>query len=445
MKNINKIYKKCWALLLLTGFVALALNFSSCDDNSKGGSNTPMVINNVYLEDASSSVTDRLVTFGRLGQTVRLEGSGFNGVQKVYFNGVASTFNTALMTDNNLWVQIPSKDVPIIDAAPDVHNTIILEKGDTKYSYAFEIMAAAPTITNISHSMPQAGDVITLTGTNLQGITQVTFPGNLPGTNITSDDENGTWCQVTVPNIGDNSGSILVVGANGGTYSQACFNYKKGLFHNFDDVQNFNWGQGVDNTALTDVVPATTPLPNEPKSQGGYQVFNASANLAANDVQKFWLNTAPIVSAMSTLPASLTTDQCGIQMDIYVDGAWNSGLIRYVMADGYGNDKYCMLYQPIYPNGTAMDASLFVNPGCWFTITLPFSLSADFVGKTLGDVIAQMNQAKYLQTGPFLENSGIKNGDAVVFAPVTATEKIYFDNIRIVPLTTPTYSDFPDE
>lgn len=144
---------------------------------------------------------------------------------------------------------------------------------------------------------------------------------------------------------------------------------------------------------------------------------------------------------MNNIDASTSTDQCAIQMDIYVEGVWNSGIIRFVMADGWGNSRYCMLYQPVYPNGTSYDATAFVNPNCWFTITLPFSLSNDFTGKTLGDVIAQMAQASYKQSGPFFENSGIQN----VFDPVVATQKIYFDNIRIVPLATPTYSDFPDE
>ena len=441
MKNIsiNIIYKNGWSLLLLTCLSAFVLSLSSCKDDNEGSSTEPMVINKVYLEDASSSVPDREVTFGRLGQTLRLEGSGFTGIQKVYFNGVSSVFNTALMTNNNLWVQIPSKDVPIIDADPDVHNTIILEKGGTKYTYSFDVMAASPTVTNISHSMPQAGDVITLTGTNLQGITQVTFPGNIAGTNITSDDVDGKWCQVTVPSGITKSGAILVVGANGGAYSPACFNYKEGLLYNFDDLtSNWAWGQNIDNSATTAMIPTSG---SGPKSQGGYGIFNADGNLGGGSDQRFWLNSDNVMPVMSTLSGSLLVDQCGIQMDIYVEGTWNSGVIRYVMADGWGSTRYCMLYQPIYPDGTSVDPKAFVNPGCWFTITFPFSLSSDFTGKTLGDVITQMSIATYHQTGPWFENSGIKD----VFDPVAATEKIYFDNIRIVPLTTPTYSDFPDE
>ncbi|MCL1943877.1 MAG: glycan-binding surface protein [Candidatus Azobacteroides sp.] len=435
MKNIA--YKNIGSLFVLITLFLVAWGGSSCKDDDDG-SNSPATITKVYLEDAKSSVTDREVAFARIGQLLRLEGSGFTGVQKVYFNGKSATFNPALATDNNLFVQIPD-GTPIIDAAPDVLNTIIMEKGGTQYEHPFEIRAAAPAITSISHTMPQAGDVITIYGTGLQGVKQVLFPGNIEGTNITSDNEDGRWCLVTVPAGITTSGSITVIGANGGAYSPAYFNYKEGLLHNFDDVQNYNWGSGIDNTALTAVIPSSAG--NSPKSQGGYQCFNADGNLAAGNVQKFWLNSSPVMDIMGKLPASTPTDQCGIQMDIYVDGAWNSGIIRYVAADGWGNDRYCMLYQPVYPNGTSYNATAFVNPGCWFTITLPFSLSADFTDKTLGDVIAQMGQASYMQTGPFFENSGIKD----VFDPVAATEKIYFDNIRIVPLSAPAYSDFPDE
>jgi hypothetical protein len=438
MKNI--VHINIWPLLLITGIFVFTLSLNSCKDDDNGtGNNNPIVISKVYLEDARSTVPDREVTFGRIGQVLRLEGSGLEGVRKVYINGYSATFNPALMTDNNIWVQIP-RGTPIMDAEDDVRNTIILEKGDNnKFSYSFEIRDAAPSITSISHTMPQAGDVITIYGNGLQGITGIIFPGNVTVTDgIVSDDEEGKYCIVTVPaGVSDNGGSITLIGANGGAYSPACFNYKKGLLHNFDDVQNYSWGSGVDNDALTDVIPSSGSLP---KSQGKYQVFNANGNLAANGDQRFWLNSTAVMAIMGNIPASTTTGQCGIQMDIYVEGTWNSGLIRFAMADGWGVSRYSMLYQPVYLNGTTYDAAAFVNPGCWFTITLPFNNSADFEGKTIGDVIEQMGQATYKQAGPWFENSGIKD----VFDPVAATEKIYFDNIRVVPLNAPAYSDFPE-
>ncbi len=42
------------------------------------------------------------------------------------------------------------------------------------------------TITSVSNENGIAGTTITINGTNLIGITQVIFPGNIQGTNITS-------------------------------------------------------------------------------------------------------------------------------------------------------------------------------------------------------------------------------------------------------------------
>ena len=426
----NKILNKLWALAM----VIILIAYTACEKTTDNSG--PATIQKVYLENAQSSVPDREVTFARLGQVIRLEGSGFEGITKVLINGESCYFNPVFVTDNSMIVQI-SSDVPTSSAPEDVKNTIVLFKGNNGYSYPFEIRAAAPSITAVSHTMPVAGDEITITGTGLQGVTQVIFPGDIEASTFSSDDEDGKWVKVTIPDGITESGSITVISANGGAYSSACFNYKEGLVHNFDDIQNYSWGSGVDNTALT----ATLPASGNCKSQGGYQVFNKDANLGANSDQRFWLNSTSIFDNITNfIPGSTAAADCGMQMDIYVEGAWNSGIIRFVMADGSGSSRYCMIYQPVYVGG-AYNPDAFVNPGCWFTITLPFDLSDDYNGKTLDDVVASMSVASYKQAGPWFENSGISG----VFDPVQATEKVYFDNIRFVPLTTPTYSDFPEE
>jgi hypothetical protein len=286
--------------------------------------------------------------------------------------------------------------------------------------------------------MAQAGELIVLTGTGLYGVSDVIFPGGVHATEFISDEEDGKWCNVVVPTDVTESGSITFIGINGGAYTAPDFNYKEGLIHNFDDIQNYSWGSNIDNEAETASVPTSG---NQPKSQGGYQIFNASGNTAASGDQRFWLNSTAIYSTITNhISGSTSAADCGIQFDVYIEGAWNSGIIRFVMADGSGSSRYCMLYQPVYING-AYSPEALVNPGCWFTVTLPFSLSSDYKDKTLDDVVASMSAANYKQAGPWFENSGITD----VFDPVVATQKIYFDNIRFVPLAIPEYSDFPDD
>jgi hypothetical protein len=433
MKNL--INKNSWIIVALISVAFLG----SCKEDDNDNLSTPINIKQVYLENAQSSVKDRPVDFARLGQVIRLEGSGFAGLQKVFVNGESLYFNPVFVTDNSMVFQI-SSDVPTIDAPENVRNTICLVKGNQEYVYNFDIRAAAPSITNVSHTLAQSGEEITLTGTSLQEVEDVIFPGNIHATTFSSDNVNGKWCNVIVPEGINTSGFITFIGANGGAYSAPYFNYKEGLIHNFDDVQNYSWGSGIDNTALTDNLPVDAG--NLPKSQGSYQAFNKTGNLAANSDQRFWLNSTAIFGTITNyISGSTAAADCGIQFDVYVEGAWNSGVIRFVMADGSGASRYCMLYRPVYLNGTTYDAAAFVNPGCWFTVTLPFELSADYKGKTLDNVVASMSAASYKQAGPWFENSGITD----VFDPVPATEKVYFDNIRFVPLAAPEYSDFPEE
>ncbi len=63
-----------------------------------------------------------------------------------------------------------------------------------------------------------------------------------------------------------------------------------------------------------------------------------------------------------------------------------------------------MIYRPWYVNEKIIQ---FENPGCWFTITLPFSLSEDYNGKTFGDVVTSMANASYKQAGPWFHNIGV--------------------------------------
>ena len=434
MKKFNIKY-----VLLFIGLFATAFLFNSCEDKNGDGSNTPITIKRIFLQNAQSTVPDREVDFVRLGQVIRLEGSGFVGVTKVFVNGKSNSFNPVFVTDNSMLLQV-SNDVPIMEAADDVRNTIQLFKNENNIiTHSFEIRAAAPSITNISHTMAQAGDEIIISGKGMQEITQILFPGDIEATEFSSDDEEGTWVKVTVPAGISTSGAITIIGANGGVYSAPYFNYKEGLFHNFDNVDNYQWGSGIDNVALTAVIPD-----KKPQSQGGYQVFNATGSFAANSDQRFWLNSTNLMPIMSIIPGATSTDDCGIQIDLFVEGEWNSGIIRFVMGDGWGTSRYCMVYQPVYVNDK-LDKAAFVNPGVWYTITLPFGTSADFKGKTLDDVLAIMASASYQQSGPWFENTGITVGEDAVFEPVPATQKVYFDNIRIVPLKADEYSDFPDE
>ena len=83
MKSL--IYKNSMkAFGLLVSLLICSCSFVSCDDDDDNGGSSVMNITGIYLEDAKSNVPDRLVDFARLGQLIRIEGEGFNGLKKVY-------------------------------------------------------------------------------------------------------------------------------------------------------------------------------------------------------------------------------------------------------------------------------------------------------------------------------------------------------------------------
>lgn len=417
--------------------------FYACEDengDSKKNSKAPE-IHRVFLQDANSKVPDREVAFARLSQTIRLEGENFVGLTKVLINGYSCYFNPVFVSNKSMVVQI-NRNVPTADVADNVKNTIRLEKGNQFVVYNFEIRAAAPSITRISHTLPQAGEEITIYGTGLADITKIIFPGNIEVTEgITFDGKDGRWCTVTVPAGINESGSILVLGVNGGAYSPAYFNFKEGVVHDFDNVNNHAWNRGAVSNDLSALIPTTG---NGPKSQGKYRSLNTAGRTVAAGVpedaayfarQNMWEDQLnPLI------PGNTPADEVAIQMDIYVDGEWNSGYIRMVAADGWGSNRYCMLYAPWESIGRRIP---FENPGCWYTVTFPFSDSKDFEASTFADILAQVQIAvtdKYNQWGPWLCNDDFNDVEA---EPTNVV--IYFDNLRVVPLTTPTYSDFADE
>ena len=74
--KVEKVLKGLVPLMLL----ALVPSLTACSDDEDSQSTT-MTINKIYLEttDAEDENYDREVDFARLGQTLRIEGSGFTG------------------------------------------------------------------------------------------------------------------------------------------------------------------------------------------------------------------------------------------------------------------------------------------------------------------------------------------------------------------------------
>nr|WP_321450877.1 glycan-binding surface protein [uncultured Carboxylicivirga sp.] len=469
MKNKRK-YINRWMSLAFMGVMTLMLLFTSCEDDSTYSG--PITISKVYLQDATSSVPDREVEFARLGQLIRIEGSGFTDLKRVYINGASMYFNPVMVSDNSMLVAV-SRETPIIDADPEVRNTIRLANDGSEAKIDFEIRAAAPTITNISHTLPLPGEMITVYGTGLLEVDRVVFPGDVEVTTGITSDEEGEFFTVAMPEgVSAEGGSIFIDCANGGAYSPAYFNFKPGVILDFDGngSQGF-WSWSEDGSMINDEDLESSTIGTDNISQGIY-VPHRPARLASfaaastrcsevwtagNDVDDWRGQLTPYI------PVSTPLSEVAVQFDVYVPVAWEStGYLKVCLVNGFNGGEwagYCYNYVPWIEGGEVVP---FQTTG-WTTVTIPFTdfygfnndrlSEADRKDWTFQDVLDIRANANYRNFGFYFENTDFNYGqitgensdEEIEFTSSATSVDVYTDNWRIVPLDTPSYSDFPDE
>ncbi len=469
MKN-KKLNINRWIALAFVGVAALMLLFTSCEEESTYSG--PISISKIYLQDASSSVPDREVEFARLGQLIRIEGSGFTDVKKVYINGISTYFNPVMVSDNSMLVSV-SRSTPIIEADPEERNTIRLMNDGSETSIDFEIRAAAPTIIYISNTLPLAGEPITVYGTGLLEVSRVVFPGGVEVTSGIYSDDEGEFFTVIVPEgVSDEGGSLMIECANGGAYSPAFFNFKPGVILDFDGngSQGFwSWSEtgsmiNADDLESTSVgnynISQGTYVPHRPSRLLGFEAGKNRCTevwTAGNDVDD-WRG-----QLTSYIPAETPLDAVGFQFDIFVPEEWGgSGYLKICLVNGFNGGEwsgYCYNYVPWVIEGEAVS----VKSDGWLTVTIPFTKFYGFDNDrleeanqkdwTFEDLLAVRESASWKNFGFYFENSDFNLGqlsgdeaDSEIEFPSSATSvNVYTDNWRVVSLLTPTYSDFPDE
>ena len=447
--------KKYWAPITLLGIMFFSTLFTSCDNNdSEGGTIT---ISKVFLEDVNSSVPDREVTFARLGQALRIQGSGFTGLKRVYINGYLTYFNVVFVSDNSMLINV-SADTPILEADPSVRNTIRFVNDNNETTFSFEIRSGKPAIINISNTMPNAGETITVSGTGLTEVSKVVFPGNIEVTTGITSDEDGEFFTVVVPNgVSDNGGSLFAETSNGGVYSPAYFNFKKGVLLDFDGRgQHGYWGTSTSMIQPEDLESLALGTGNI--SQGKYIPHRpariASFDAAKNRCSEVWTAGNGVDNWRTQLtpyiPASTPLDKVALQFDVYVPDAWkDSGFLKICMVNNFNGGEWTGAvynYVPWIVDGKSV---AFQTTG-WTTVTIPLNKFYAWSKEafTFETVLAYREAATYQNFGFFFENSDVKLKDVtgtaseVEFASKPTSVKVYTDNWRIVSLDTPVYNDF---
>lgn len=466
MNNMKYMWLLCIALLSV-----MAVSCNKEDEYfAEEYQSVPIVINKIYLEDYESSVPDREVEFVRLGQLIRVEGSGLYGMKKVYINGYETYFNRAYVTDNSMLIQVNSK-TPVVDAEEDLRNTIRFVKDATETVHAFIIRAASPAVTGINTTLPMPGEKVIVTGTNLHETVKVTLPGDVVVTEVECD-EDGEWYSFVMPEGVTEGGFLYSEGAHGFAQTPSYFNERRGVILDFDGVgTQGGWSATYVadelttdplNTGRGNVVPA---VPEAVVTEGG---------IAAGATGKGWFTAGGEKGAWSAetedwaktfgslFPAETPLDEIAFQFDVYCPDEWTTGMLEFTFQNnlsnyGYGstetsnttNIEYPMavVWVPWLTNDGGKEA--FSNDG-WQTVTIPMNT----VGKyqrdedfTFADLCADRAAASYANFGMFLVNNEVVFDEAngIVYKPSVFAQMVYVDNWRLVPYKSVIVSDYPEE
>lgn len=462
MKYINSI-------LSLAAMAVVAMGAVSCSEKDEyfdsEYQSTPIVVNKVYLEDYKSTVPDREVEFGRLGQMLRLEGSGFMGMKKVTVNGYETYFNRNFVTDNSMLITLNSK-TPITTAEESERDIIRLIKDDAELAYHFTIRAAMPGIKSISNTLPVAGETVTVYGNGLQETSCITLPGDIVVTEgIDCDNVDGEWFTFVMPQGVSGSGSISAVTANGTAVSPAYFNYTECMIMDFDGrYEQGSWGSNTSMITSDDLV-------DDPLGQRGKVFQLVPDRILADGVQSSKSRVTECWTAGNDnanddwtrmtryIDATTPVTELAFQFDIYCPEPWSTtGQLEVLLINNYNfagytsddNNKQSltMFFIPYAQNGVP-----FQTDG-WTTVTIPFSEMGRYadiieVGEepvpTLQTIIDDRNAASYRNFGMGFVNTDF-TFDGVEFQSETFTgPKIYVDSWRVVPCSEIEMTDFPED
>ncbi len=449
MKMTDKIIKNlCWSALLL---FSLSGMFSCSDDDDDV--RIYSVWSNMLGEDA------RQITSVYTGIWIRLDGSGFSGLRAIYCNGLQVTeYNSTYMSDSHLTFKVPS-GVPMAHEIEDesVRNTIriLTSHGEGVYrNFIFKDVNKMPSVTDVSYTLPEAGDFITIMGKYLNSTSAVYFPGNdgnevqvpyIEGNEDLVISGDGTQVTVRVPEgVGERSGSLRIEMAEIGDnyYTPNYMFHDKAMFvHDYDGTSALNYGVSSGAPMNCAYYPADAPEASEVPAGAKAYVFSIPAGAPAtfpvvadnnSPFGYFRFNTGKQLEYLigqSNGEFARETDarKVALQVDIYMNHDWSTGIVGWRMNKngGRGNGE------------SAWNVASWTNNkpykfnGHWKTLTFP--IHTKFV--TLGEAADAWSADSGIHSLFTILNFDILSTGLTM--KEVADFRMFVTNLRLVPYVTP--------
>lgn len=357
--------------------IAASVVLFSCDDEAEAP-----VITNVRLTNPATR--DISLTQAPLGAVLVIQGRNLGQVTKLYLNDYDVKLVPSYVSNSSIVVAIVDQ-VPTIATNPNVSNTMrVVTRDGLSFTYDFETLPPPAVIDAVSNEMAKAGETITLTGRYFYFVQAVTFPGDVPGTNITTAPD-GTWLKVTVPAGVSAAGGHIFVTSNSGVSSQTArshFGNKTGMFMNFDNLNPFGWG--IQGSNITTSTPGGIIKPIDNKFGLISTILNKNygwSNDKVIDITYWGQKMFP--EGVGYEPATAISDM-DLRLEVAVEKPTNNldgiQLLVWIALDSE--------YSYAYPLGQAVKSL----DGNWYTVSVPLANLANASGKKLanyGDILKQ--------------------------------------------------------
>lgn len=452
MKRTNNI-RANWLLNLM--LLLPLLGMFSCSDDDGDSVKIYSVWSNMLDEEVKQ------IKSVYTGRWIRLDGSGFSGLQAIYCNGMRVTeYNATYMDDTHLTFKVPGS-VPMAHEVEDetLKNTIkiVTSHGEGVYrDFIFKDINRMPGVTDVSFTLPSPGDFMTIIGKYLNGVTAVHFPGNdgnevtvpfIEGSDELTVTDDGLSIRVKVPQgVGERSGSIRVELADIGEnyYTPNYMFYDKGMFvHDYDGTTALDYGlDGSLNSPKNCVYyPVNSAnIPSLPKGAREY-VFSMPAAPAVLPIATgsddtfgfFRFSTGKQLAYLvehSNGEFARETDarKVALQADIYINQPWSTGVIAWRMnKNGNKGNGESAWNVAAWSNKKAYDFG-----GGWKTVTFPIHTKY----ATLGEAINAWSGSGIHSLFAFL-NYNIQSDANLTDIKKLEEFQLFVTNLRMVPYETP--------
>jgi hypothetical protein len=429
-RNIKLLTELYIVPLLFAGLLSSCKKEGSSRETDGGAQK--ITVTQVTLHNKTT--TTQVITQAMVGTLIRLDGSGFATATAIYCNGVKVNVNPNFVAETNIIMTIPST-LPFGNDVKNeaVRNTIRIVTKYDDFTYKFIIQGPMPVVTNVSHSLPKAGETFKIYGTNLRDITKIVFPGDITltaGQFQLSTDYTTVTC--TLPTgATTTAGGINIQSDNGQAYSYNYMNRREGIFiQQFANDANkcYNYGTNISATQ-TAILPQTG---DGHKSPDFYRQVPAAPATAAVETTVGGFNFRPDVGMTSVLQTSNGTitnatscDTLALQFDVYIPVEWSSGWLRIDFISGNTNWRYN--YAPWAVAGKVVP----VQMSGWQTVTMPLGAFKALTNQTFGYFITQTAAAAGVFS--FVNGTYTDAGGATYAPKAIAGFQMSFGNFRVVP------------